>query len=97
MLTLDQKSDNYTALLLEAAKALDCVFFDDCGEGHGLETDTVFYEDVSGWLIPIERRNEFESTPDKRNGMWDDFFVFAEWRKDGDDIKIDFNKYPVYA
>ena len=102
MLTLEQKSDNYTELLSVAATTLGCVFYGDCGEGHDLETDTVYYEDVSGWLIPVERREEFESTPGRngsiwKDSKWDEFFVFAEWRKDGDDIKIDFKKYPVYT
>ena len=96
MLTLDQKSANFTAILKEAANAHECVFFEDSGEDNWLETDTLFLENVSGWLVPIERQNEFLAS-DRNDDKWDSFFVFAEWHKNSEDIKINFKKYPIYT
>ena len=90
MLSFEQKIDNFTALLRNTAE--------DSGEGNELETDTFLFEDVSGWLIPFEMQKEFIKTEkkDRRNSRWSEFFCFAEWRKDGEEIQINFNKYPIY-
>ena len=96
MLTLDQKSANFTAILRKAANAQNCVFFEDSGEDNWLETDTLFLENVSGWLVPLDMKSEFLAS-DRNDEKWDEFFVFAEWRKNSEEIKIDFKKYPIYA
>ena len=95
MLTLDEKSDNFSVILHKAAAEKGCLFSEDSGEGHDMVTDTLYCEDVSGWLIPIARKDEFIKS-DRKADKWDKYFCFAEWRQDGDDIKIDFRKYPIY-
>ncbi len=55
--TFDQKIDNFTELLIKSAEKLGCRFIQDSGEGHDLETDTLYLEDVSGWLVPIDIPN----------------------------------------
>ena len=96
MLSFEQKCNNFTAILKDAAERQSCVFFDESGEGNDMETDTLFCEDVAGWLIPTNLKDEFISS-NRKDDKWDTFFVFAEWCKEGDDIKIVFKKYPNYA
>ena len=95
-LSFEAKEKNGDLLVEQAATALNSWFFLDCGEGRDIETDDIYLMDFSGWLVPNTRRKEFETTSDRHDSKWNDFFVFAEWRKDGNDIKIDFNKYPAY-
>jgi len=96
MLTLKQKSENFTPILESAAKSLGCAFFEDSGEGNEKETETMLLEDISGWLIPISLKNEFEATRDRHDLRWDEYFAFAEWRIENDEVVIDFKKYPIY-
>jgi len=95
MLSLEQKENNFTKILHDAASELKCIFYEDSGEGHDMVTDTLYCEDVSGWLIPLHRKDEFAKS-DRNDNKWNRFFCFAEWRQEGDDIKIDFKKYPIY-
>ena len=95
-LTLNQKSDNFSKLLHEAAALEDCLFFEDSGEGNDMETDTLYCENVSGWLVPLRMKDEFINS-DKGNKRWDKYFVFAEWKQgESNRIVIDFVKYPIY-
>jgi len=96
MLTLEQKRDNFGKLLNEAAAAQELMFFVDSGEGHEMETDTALYEHVSGWLVTPEEQDEFAKVKGRPARKWDEYYVFAEWRLDGDDVKIDFNRYPIW-
>ena len=98
ILSLDQKSDNFTKILNKAAADHMCVFYEESGEGHDMVTDTLYCEDVSGWLVPLDMADELLAVNKKhRRGIeWSEFFCFAEWRQEGSDIKINFKKYPIY-
>lgn len=88
-LSLDQKVKNFTACLHKAAEKNGCVFFEDSGEGHELETETMFLEDVSGWLAPIGTLEE--------NARIDANYRFAEWQMgDSGEIESHFKVYPKY-
>ena len=92
MLNLEQKIENFSILLQNAAADLGCFFDEESGEGHDMETDVLFCEDVAGWLIPLEKKKDFFNS-DRTDEKWQDFFVFAEWRLEGEKIKIYFNNY----
>jgi len=92
MLSFEKKCDNFTKILRDSAEKLNCIFEEESGEGHDMETETLFCEDVAGWLIPADRKDEFMNS-DRADNKWDNFFVFAEWQKDNDNIKINFTKY----
>lgn len=88
-LTFKEKEDNFTVFLHNAAKEIGCVFVEESGEGHDLETETMFLEDVAGWLAPID-------TPADEIEM-DDNFCFAEWEMDeAGNITIEFRKYELW-
>ncbi len=81
-----QKEENYTALIKAAAEKQGCVFFEDSGEGRDLETDTLYLEDVSGWLAPI-------GTPEK-DAKKDENYRFAEWKKcENGEFVVEFKRY----
>ena len=81
-----QKEENYTALIKASAEKQGCVFFEDSGEGRDLETDTLYLEDVSGWLAPI-------GTPEK-DAKKDENYRFAEWKKcENGEFVVEFKRY----
>lgn len=85
-LTFKEKEANFTVFLHNAAKEIGCVFIEESGEGHDLETDIMFLEDVAGWLAPIG------TPPDKIET--DDNFCFAEWEIDeAGNVTIEFRKH----
>lgn len=45
-----------------------------------------------GWLIPIDKADDFKKywLLDDVNDDWSDYFMFAVWEKDRDEIKIKF-------
>jgi hypothetical protein len=94
MVDFETKEKNGNELIDATALLLDARFFLDCGEGRDCETDTLYLMDMSGWLIPFGTVDEFVRA-DRQDDKWDEFFVFAEWRKEGNDILIDFNKYDM--
>jgi|GEM_PF-6552522 len=96
MLTFNQKAHNFTTLVNKAAADLGCIFCMDSGEGREHFTDTLYCEDISGWLVPIDISSDFLAAKDKHDTRWDEFFRFAQWRISDDNILIDFIKYPIY-
>lgn len=81
----EEKEKNYTRLVESAAKKLGKVFIPESGEGHDLETDTLYLEDISGQLFP-------EGTPKEQQKL-DKWYCFAEWKIEGNDVIINFVKY----
>ena len=49
-------------------------------------------EDLMGWLIPIDMADDFKKywLLDDVNDDWSDYFMFAIWENDEDEIKIRF-------
>ncbi|MCI8387033.1 MAG: hypothetical protein HFE63_01020 [Clostridiales bacterium] len=79
-------------LVQDKADSMNMVFFLFCGEGHSFEDDNLEGENLSGWLIPKDRADEFNQKfieYDSDLDDWDDFFAFAEWKRSSNDIIID--------
>ena len=55
-----EKFERFFALVQKEALKQNCVFFADSGEGHLFENDTMEYSDLRGWLVPVEKAEEFE-------------------------------------
>ncbi|MCI5874063.1 MAG: hypothetical protein PUJ55_00385 [Clostridiales bacterium] len=74
----------------EAAKS-GKVFFLDCEEGHDGSVDGMEVCNLSGWLIPTDKANEFEALwkNEEEDDKWSDFFGFVSW-KDENGLKIVF-------
>ena len=88
----DEKFINFFAIVQEAAKKKNSVFFGDSGEGHDIVMPEFEGEDLYGWLIPKEKVDEFEKqfTAFNVSSKWDPFLIFANWYPDGENIKIIF-------
>ena len=90
-----QESDKFnkffSLIQLEAEKK-NSVFFADAGDGNDFETPTMEGEDMMGWLIPREMEKEFQPLwkESKVDDKWSDFFTWALWSKNGNEIMIRF-------
>lgn len=85
-----EKFNKYFELIQQEAAKQDKRFFMDTGEGREHITDEMEMEDISGWLVPVELKEEFadywmlegnphNNLPDK----WDiPFYRFALWSID---------------
>jgi len=93
MLSLSEREKNGIKIIEKAASKKNAHFFIDSGEGREYSTDTISIMNMSGWLIPTERKSEFEtiSDDDRWNDTWDAFFCFAKWYIVDDEILIDFS------
>ncbi len=89
------KYERFFALVQKEALKKGCVFFADCAEGNNFENEFMEGENTSGWLIPLEKADEFErefkNNWDGPEG-WDEFFCWAEW-EDEENPKISFVWY----
>lgn len=71
------------------------VFFLDAGLGREVVKEEYEGENMQGWLIPMEKANEFEKqfSAFKNGEEWDDFFAILEWEEVNGEIKIFFEEY----
>ena len=92
----DEEFLKFFQIVQEEAKKHNAMFFPECGEGHEGKVNNISCEDLSGWLIPNERVEEFEplfmSWSDKVDEkQWDVYFTAEEWSVDNDGkLKINF-------
>lgn len=95
MLSFEEKEENFIKLVDKEASKIKKRFFIDSGEGHDLETDDLYCEDIFGWLIDENLVDEFLKS-DRESERWDEFYVCEEWSRVNNEIIIDFKKYPIY-
>lgn len=63
------------------------IFFLDCGEENCFENDNIECENLTGWLIDIDKSNEFEvifKSFSNIDDAWDDYLAFVAWHKNDD-------------
>lgn len=63
------------------------IFFLDCGEENCFEDDNIECENLTGWLIDIDKSNEFEvifKSFSNIDDVWDDYLAFVAWHKNDD-------------
>lgn len=91
----NEKFLNFWKIVQEEASKLDSVFFLDSGEGNEIETNEINAEDLSGWLIPKNQANEFDSLYKSFNNeiiskSFDDFYKIASWQKKDNSFSVTF-------
>ena len=88
----NEKFERYFELVQEAAAKDDAVFFADAGTGRGCETAEMEAEEMFGWLIPKNLAEEFKPGWKVSDILpkFDDYFKWAEWKRDGDKITVYF-------
>lgn len=77
-----EKEVAFQNLIKDAASELGKIFIIECSEGRDLETDTMYMEDFSGWLCPMNTPEEHQKD--------DEFYCFAEWELTEDKPQINF-------
>ncbi len=89
----------YWEIVQSKANDLQSIYFLDAGEGREYFGDGIEAEDVSGWLIPKNKADEFKLLWDNRSDKlfddeWDEFYVFAEWQVGKDNsLSVEFKRY----
>lgn len=74
------------------------IFWGFCGEGNEFFLEDMEGEELSGWLIPIEKSNIFEEEWKKSKSIddlerWMDYYTWVLWKNNDGNIKIEFRKY----
>lgn len=102
----DEREDaeflRFFRIVQDAAEKLDSVFFLWSPECHDGQVGDVWCEDLSGWLVPSDEADAFESiweTHDQRiwSNEFNDWQSFARWSPDGDSgIRIEF-EFPMHG
>ena len=93
----DARFVRFFSIVQDSAHNLGCTFFLWAGEGHEIETETFDGEDLSGWLIPDSKAEDFETKWHRGlEALGDDFdddFAFARWKTGADgNIVVTFEK-----
>ena len=94
----EQRFIRFFEIVQEAAASLSKVFFFDSIEGHSANfDDPIDYEDITGWLVPFKKAEEFEKEWEQNepSNQWNDFYYDADWEKTHGKIKIIFTKLNV--
>lgn len=88
--------ERFMEIVQECADEQEAVFFLDCGEGREIIRDDLEGEDLSGWLIPKDRSEDFEEeflAGEDVAESWNDFIRFARWELDNEEISVIFEEY----
>lgn len=90
------KFENFFEKVNEQAALHNSVFFLDCGEGREFSNQKMEGEDLSGWLIPADKVNEFEKeflSSHEISEKWNNFVTFAFWSFSNNKLNITFKQF----
>ena len=87
-----KKFEAFYELIQKKAEEIDCAFFLDSGDGNEFETETMEGENLTGWLVPLSKSDEFEKVWNEfeEDDEWVDFFCWVEWYDSKGKIDIKF-------
>ncbi len=96
-----QKFNRFWQLIQDTAHKSNCVFFGFAGEGRDFETTGMEGEDFSGWLVPLDDADAFEtlwSKPSSTSMELEDAFpkakfLFAIWQMNDDTVSVEFREF----
>ena len=80
-----EKFERFFELVQKEALKYGGVFFLDSGEGHDFDNGFMEGENISGWLIPLEKADNFEKEYLKNyNDLedWEEYFCWVEWENE---------------
>lgn len=91
----NEKFNKFWNLVQHTANKQGKIFFCDCGEGREFFREDMEGEDLRGWLIPLDKSNEFEPEWLKNNVSeeWIDSLCWAEWKATDNMITVEFKTY----
>ena len=89
------QEDKFLDFVHNEARKIGMEFFLDSGEGRDCDFDGMYCEDLSGWLIKPDQREELIATPqsERYDGEIGECYVFALWRIENGKMKIEFRRY----
>lgn len=81
---------NFFKLVQNEAQKQNAVFFMECGCGDVLSEENIECEDCQGWLIPVEKAEEFNKLflAENVDEKWDEFEAWADWKKTSNGIQV---------
>ncbi len=84
---------NFFKIVQTVAEQKDSIFFLDTCEGNDRNFLGMEIADLSGWLVPKEKADEFQSIWEKQqeDDTWVDFFCFAIPKVDGEVLRVEFS------
>ena len=87
-----KKFEKFIELIQNEDAKKEKVFFLDAGDGRDFETNDMEGEDLTGWLIPSSKVDEFKIVweKDEADDDWIDFFTFVSWQKKDGRITVTF-------
>jgi len=79
-------------IIQQKAKEQHKTFFLDCGEGNEFENQEIECENLSGWLIPDDKLEEFQKvfTTNTISDEWEDTVAFVSWSFKEGNIMVEF-------
>ena len=88
------KFERFFSIVQEEAMSKGFVFFLDCGENNEFEDEDIQCQNLCGWLIPENLSQKFEEAflSDNIADEWSDFLAWAIWRKENNNIRIEFER-----
>lgn len=91
----NEKFNMFWELVQSKAVSRGMMFFADCGEGREFFLDDMEGEDIRGWLIPLDKSEEFQREWEKYNesDYWIDNIFWAEWTMNDGVIFVEFKTY----
>lgn len=91
----NEKFNRFWEVIQAEAASRGLVFFADCGEGREFFLDDMEGEDIRGWLIPVDKAEEFQREWEKYNvsDQWIDSIFWAEWSINEGTVSVEFNTY----
>lgn len=94
----NNKFIRFFELIQRKAEEAGGIFFGFCGEGNEFFLEDMEGEELSGWLIPIEKSNIFEEEWKKSKSIddlerWMDFYTWVLWENNNGSIKVIFKKF----
>ena len=78
----NDKFIRFFEMVQEQSAKQGCVFFLDCGEGCTFENDQIECENLSGWLIPTDKVDDFSKEFEKIDSdldEWSEYIAFVKW------------------
>ncbi len=80
-------------IVQEKAREHNKTFFLDCGEGNVYENQEIECENLSGWLIPDDKLEDFQkifTTNSSISDEWENTITFVSWSLKNGNIIVEF-------
>lgn len=93
-----QRFSSFFELVQRKAAETGEIFYGFCGEGNEFYLETMEGEELSGWLIPMEKSEFFEKEWRQSKSLddleqWMDYYTWVLWKNHEGRIEIEFKQF----